>query len=382
MDYFVGKEITILMASEQNNSVLFLGNETSDWGNFSAKNPIDTLSFALNDSPDLLIEFVKKHAGKFMAGFISYEFGAKQLGIPVKSVTDFPAVYFSAFDCYNNVSDIFSSSTEKWDAFKPVISRAEYDTNFEKIKNHILAGDFYQINYTHPLKSKTEATPQSLFHALRQKNKVGYSAFMEAENWAIHSLSPEQFIKIENGIISTSPIKGTVPRGLNESEDASNLELLLNSEKEQAELYMIIDLLRNDLGKVSKTGTVKVLESKLIQRLEKVFHTYGIVQGELKKELHPIEALLSMCPGGSISGCPKKRACEIIQQIETNSRNVYTGIVGYILPNGTLNFNIAIRTIIQQANNLTLGVGGGITIDSNIQDEYNETLIKAASFQV
>ena len=368
------------MASQQNNSVIFLGNKTSDWGNFSAKNPIDTLSFSLNESPDLLIEFVKRHAGKFMAGFISYEFGAKQLGIPVDSATDFPAVYFSAFDSYNNISDRFLSSIERWDAFKPVISKAEYDTNFKKIKNHIRAGDFYQINYTHPLKSKTKATPKRLFHALRKKNKVGYSAFMETENWAIHSLSPEQFIKIENGIISTRPIKGTVPRGQNKSEDALNLEKLLNSEKEQAELHMIIDLLRNDLGKVSKTGTVKILESKLIQKLEKVFHTYGIVQGELKKELHPIEALLSMCPGGSISGCPKKRACEIIQEIEPNPRNMYTGVVGYILPNGTLNFNIAIRTIIQQMSNLTLGVGGGITIDSKIQDEYNETLIKAASF--
>ena len=117
------------------------------------------------------------------------------------------------------------------------------------------------------------------------------------------------------------------------------------------------------------------------QKLEKVFHTYGVVRGELKHDLHPIEALLSMSPGGSISGCPKKRACEFIHEIESHPRGIYTGTMGYILPDGALNFNIAIRTIIQKGNDLILGVGGGITIDSNNDDEYKETLAKAASFQ-
>ena len=163
--------------------------------------------------------------------------------------------------------------------------------------------------------------------------------------------------------------------------DEKNLKYLLSSEKEQAELYMIIDLLRNDLGKVCETGSVQVVESKSVQKLEKVFHTYGVVKGKLKKEIHPIEALLSMSPGGSVTGCPKKRACEAIYELEDFPRGVYTGTIGYILPDGTLNFNIAIRTVVQEGNNLTLGVGGGITIGSNNEDEYNETLAKAASFQ-
>ena len=163
--------------------------------------------------------------------------------------------------------------------------------------------------------------------------------------------------------------------------DEKNLRELLHSEKEQAELYMIVDLLRNDLGKICTAGSVQVVKSKSIQKLEKVFHTYSVVQGRIKQDIHPIEALLSMSPGGSISGCPKKRACEIIHELEDYSRGVYTGTIGCILPDGTLQFNIAIRTVVQEGNELTLGVGGGITIDSNNNDEYNESLAKAASFQ-
>ena len=364
-----------------NNFVQFLGNDQSDWGNISAKNPIDQISLSLNESPELLIDFVKKHDGKFMAGFITYEYGAKQLGVSVHDLRTIPAAHFCAFDSFEKENGALLSSIQKWDTLKPVISRTEYDTNFKKIKNHIRTGDFYQINYTYPLKSKTDAIPENLFATLRQKNQVGYSVFMEHEDWAIHSLSPEQFIKIENGIITTKPIKGTLPRGESQKEDDKNLNSLLNSEKEHAELFMIIDLLRNDLGKICKTGSVQVLESKSIQKLDKVFHNDGVIKGTLKSNLHPIEALLSMSPGGSISGCPKKRACEIIHELEPKSRGIYTGTIGYILPNGTLNFNIAIRTIIQQEKNLTLGVGGGITIDSRDNDEYQETLAKAASFQ-
>jgi para-aminobenzoate synthetase component 1 len=376
-----GKHFNGFKFALMKNKIQFLGNKDSNWGDFSAQDPVDQISLSLDDSPDLLINFVKKHAGSFITGFISYEYGARQLGTPVHDIGELPAVHFCAYSSYNTVPIHYPSSSSTWDEFKPIILRAEYDKYFQKIQNHIQAGDFYQINYTHPLKSKTDATPEDLFQTLRQQNQVRYSVFMEEKDWAIHSLSPEQFIKIENGIVRTKPIKGTLPRGESINEDEHNLNTLLNSEKEQAELYMIIDLLRNDLGKICESGSVKVLEAKSIQKLEKIFHTYGVVQGELKKGLLPIEALLSMSPGGSISGCPKKRACEIIHDIEPYPRGIYTGTIGYILPNGTLNFNIAIRTIIQQGNDLTLGVGGGITIDSKIEDEYNETLAKAASFQ-
>ena len=365
-----------------NQTVLFRGNRFSDWPNITARGPIDSLSLSLKDSPGEMIEFIKKYHGKFIAGFISYEFGARQIGAPVLRLTGaIPAVHFRAYNHFELLANSELSNSSPSEPFNPIIQKEEYDKNFNKIQSYIKAGDFYQINYTHPLKSKTNLPARDIFHFFRSKNKVGYTAFIEDDGWAIHSFSPEQFIKIKNGVVSTQPIKGTMPRGITPDSDEKNLKELLHSEKEQAELYMIVDLLRNDLGKICTAGSVQVVKSKSIQKLEKVFHTYSVVQGHIKQDIHPIEALLSMSPGGSISGCPKKRVCEIIHELEDYSRGVYTGTIGCILPDGTLQFNIAIRTVVQEGNELTLGVGGGITIDSNNNDEYNESLAKAASFQ-
>jgi len=151
------------------NSVLFLGNENSDWGNISAQNPIDQISLSLDDSPDLIVDFVKKYDGNFMAGFISYEYGAKQLGVPFHEIDGLPAIHFRAYESYEDFSVPPNYPTVEWAPFEPIIPRQEYESNFKKIKDLIRAGDFYQINYTHPLKSKTEATPENLFHALRLK---------------------------------------------------------------------------------------------------------------------------------------------------------------------------------------------------------------------
>lgn len=363
------------------NKILFLGNNQSGWENISAINPIDQISLTIEDPSYLLIEFAEKHQGKLVAGFISYEYGVKQLGLSTRALNGFPAAHFYAFNKFEKYKESVYLSGSIWTPFQPIISRQEYDDNYYKIKDYIREGDFYQLNYTHLLKSKTKTSPENFFQTLRAKNKVGYSAFMEGDGWAIHSLSPEQFINIQDKTIITRPIKGTIQRGNNEIDDKNNLKQLLKSKKEQAELYMIIDLLRNDLGKICRTGSVEVLKIKSIQKLEKVFHTYGLIKGKIKNDIHPIEILVSMIPGGSISGCPKKRACEIIYDVEPNARRIYTGTIGYIMPNGNLNFNIAIRTILQKGAELTLGVGGGITINSNNNDEYNETLAKAASLQ-
>lgn len=368
--------------SFQNGSVIFKGNKDSSWGHKSAHNPIDSISLTMDDSPQTLYSFVKKHEGHFLAGFITYEYGVKQLGIPINNPLPIPAVQFFAYDSFNNSQNEMSQkSSNKWNSFESNISMEHYYSNYQHIINSIISGDIYQLNYTHLLESQTELDPKTLFNAFREKNNVGYSALIEGDGWAIHSLSPEQFIHIKNGLISTKPIKGTAPRGITPEEDSQHKNDLLNSEKEQAELYMIIDLLRNDLGKVCQTGSVSVLESKSVQSLEKVFHTYGRIQGKLKNNIQPIEALVSMSPGGSISGCPKKRACEIISEIELSPRGVYTGSIGYILPDGSLHFNIAIRTVTQMGEQLTLGVGGGITVGSHKENEYNETLIKANSLQ-
>jgi para-aminobenzoate synthetase component 1 len=361
--------------------VCFQGNKRSNWLNIFASNPIDTTSLTLEDPPKKLINFVKKYDGKFLAGFITYEYGAKQLNAPIQKLKDgFPAAHFRAYNSYEEF-EIGSALYSEWKLFTPVITMETYKKQFKKIKSWIKGGEFYQVNYTHILKSETKLKPKELFQSFRRKNQTGYSALFEDKNWAIHCLSPEQFIKIKNNTIVTRPIKGTIGRGNTPKEDRRNLNKLIKSEKEQAELYMIIDLLRNDLGKVCEVGSVQVLESKAIEALEKVYHTYGVVKGKLRNNISPIEALISMSPGGSVTGCPKKRACEAIFELEDHPRGVYTGTIGYILPDGTLNFNIAIRTIVQRGKHLALGVGGGITIGSKNDDEFRETLAKASSFQ-
>lgn len=367
--------------SDFQKSVFFQGNKHSDWLNIFASNPIDTISLTLEDSPEKLINFVKKNDGKFLAGFITYEYGAKHLNSPIQKLKDsFPAVHFRAYNFYKEL-EIEPALYSGWKLFSPLITKEKYKKRFQKIKSWIKGGEFYQVNYTHILKSETNLKSKELFQSLRRKNYTGYSALFENDNWAVHCLSPEQFIKIKNNTIITKPIKGTISRGNTPESDKRNLNRLLKSEKEQAELYMIIDLLRNDLGKVCEVGSVQVLESKSIETLEKVYHTYGVVKGKLKNNISPIEALLSMSPGGSVTGCPKKRACEAIYELEDHPRGVYTGTIGYILPDGTLNFNIAIRTVVQRGKYLTLGVGGGITIESKNDDEFRETLAKASSFQ-
>ncbi len=366
--------------------MIFSEGPNKGWGKWVAWNPVAELSLSLEDDSYDLIRFVKKHKDLFLAGFLSYEAGMKQLGVMSKhSGGTIPAIHFRAYDQFGSFEVSTTALICERDhygigAFEPQITAKEYAQNFQKIIAHIRSGNFYQLNYTHALKGETTRPPREVFNALLNDNIVSLAAYFEDQHWAIHSLSPERFIKVKNGVIKTEPIKGTRPRGVGK-EDERLVKELLESEKEQAELYMIIDLLRNDLGKVCETGSVKVLEAKSVRRLSKVMHTYGVIEGRIKADIHPIEALLSMCPGGSISGCPKKRAVEIINELENYQRGVYTGTVGFIHPDGTMDFNIAIRTVVQEGNVLTLGVGGGITIDSNETEEYEETLAKAASFQ-
>tara|TARA_S200000501_G_scaffold67635_3_gene59205 strand:- start:22939 stop:24054 length:1116 start_codon:yes stop_codon:yes gene_type:complete len=364
-------------------TAIFHGNEHSGWENIIARNPIGSISLDLSDSSSLILKFLDKYKGKFIVGFISYEFGTKKFIPPVcETRKRIPAVCFRAYDDFDICKNKKNLSKKiKSKPFTLNINKGEYYRNFKKIKKYIQKGEFYQINYTNYFKSVQFAEPEEMFWFYRLRNNVGYSTFIEGDDWSIISLSPEQFIKIEEGIITTRPIKGTIKRLPKSKNSDREIRNLLNSEKEQAELYMIIDLMRNDLGKICKTGSVKVVKKRSLQKLESVFHTYGLVKGELKNNLAPIEALLAMIPGGSISGCPKKRACEIIFELEGEPRGIYTGTIGYILPSGVLQFNIAIRTIVNHGSDLFLGVGSGITVDSQMDEEYKELFAKVASFQ-
>ena len=209
---------------------------------------------------------------------------------------------------------------------------------------------------------------------------MGFLAYIKEKNFEILSASPERFIRIKGNKIETSPIKGTRPRGKTKEEDMKLRNDLKKNKKEKAELNMITDLLRNDLGEFCKTGSVKVEKQRLIKKYSNVWHTMSKISGEIDKKTNPIKGLISMLPGGSITGCPKKRAIEIIDEIEPTTRGIYTGIIGEITNKNNMDFSIAIRTIIRKGEDLYLQVGGGIVADSKNKDEFEETLHKAKSF--
>ena len=381
------------------------GGTSAGWPKLAAFHPVETFHLRHGSGLDDFYEFVERQRGNFIAGYIGYDLGYELHGVKKTAPDIFavPPIQLASYEGYcrfeKESTEVRSSNAKYRSVVENILKREEivestlpscrltarlkmedYRRNFEKIVRYIKAGDLYQINYTHLMQGKTDSSGRALFAHLLRNNPVDFAAYWEQPEFTIISLSPESFVSIEDRKIVTCPIKGTRPRGRNPAEDREMMRQLLYSKKEQAELYMITDLLRNDLGKVSRIGSVKVLHKRRFQKLTGVLHTYSKIESELKQGCSGIEALLSMFPGGSITGCPKKRAMEIIDEIEENSRGIYTGCIGYILPDQKMEFNIAIRTLVKRRNRLYLGVGGGITINSKMDDEYEETLAKAHSF--
>lgn len=386
--------------SNQERNVCFLHSTSKHgWETIIAFNP----KASCKENFDL---FVNNNREQKLIGYFSYNYGNEKYGIKTRTNDDLnlPDLNFFAFENYisfekntatihfknakflKKIKEITSrkinKKKEKYKSknFTATISENQYSNAYKKIKDYIKAGDIYQINLTHRLEGETEMPARKLFIKVIEKNPVDFLAYIEGDGFEILSASPERFIKIKNKQIETCPIKGTRPRDKDPIKDEKQKEELLKSEKEKAELNMITDLLRNDIGKIAKIGSVKVIEQRLIEKCPTVWHTYSKINGEIKEEISPIKALESMLPGGSITGCPKKRAMEIINELESTNRGIYTGVIGYINPNQDLEFNIAIRTIIKKDKKLYLSVGGGIVLDSKEEVEFQETLDKAASF--
>ena len=355
-----------------------------------------TSSFILNDFEDLsaLEDFLEIHRDKLCAGYFSYELGMALQGVASRHMRQVPLAVIHAYDKWveyelgqPNYVGFDPSDFDHKDPipeslssieFTPIISKSSYKNIIDRIQEYIRAGDFYQLNYTQQLVGKTNN--QISYAGMLKKHPAAYAMAMAFDGLKIHSLSPELFLHHKNGILTTEPIKGTRPRGTTQQEDDAQRQALMSSEKEQAELFMITDLLRNDLGKVSEIGSISLEAVKDMRKLPKVWHTYSRISGRLKQDLKPVEALLSMLPGGSITGCPKKHAMEIIDELEDTSRGIYTGSMGYFHPDGDFSFNIAIRTLVQQDSRISLGSGGGITIDSVWTEEWEELLVKATTF--
>ncbi len=264
--------------------------------------------------------------------------------------------------------------------WKAAVTERQYGKAFKKIQHDIHYGEYYQLNLTHQLHAQSRCDHRQLFCALASKNPASCASYFEDGDFALLSLSPERFVTIDRGTIATCPIKGTRPRGKNPREDLKRKNELCRSAKEAAELNMITDLLRNDIGKVSLPGSVKVTGHRLLQKNPSVWHTYSVIEGRLQPKFHPVDALQSMFPGGSVTGCPKRAAMKRIDELEKEERGPYCGSMVMLSRSGFLDSTILIRTIVATESRLSLGIGGGIVADSREQEEWEETQQKAKAF--
>ena len=260
------------------------------------------------------------------------------------------------------------------------LTTEQFIASVNRIREYIKAGDVYQVNMTQRFAMETARTAVDIYSELRIRNSAPFASYLDFSNKQdkryILSSSPERLLKYENGIAESRPIKGTLPRGKTPEEDMKLSMILKNSEKDRAELLMIVDLVRNDLGKVAKSGTVKVSQLFHVEQYATVHHLVSSVCCELDEGKDQIDLLEAVFPGGSITGAPKIRAMEIIDELEPTRRNIYTGSLGYISNNGNMDFNILIRTILKLNNKAYYQVGGGIVWDSDPSAEYDETLHK------
>lgn len=252
----------------------------------------------------------------------------------------------------------------------------EYDSLIQKAKKYIQEGEIYQVNLSQCFKIKLDKPAYAVYQILRKLNPAPFCAYFNFGEGQILSSSPERFLSVcKNNIIHTEPIKGTIQRGKTSEEDETLKQLLLESEKNKAELMMIVDLERNDLGKICHFGSVQVPILCELRSFSTVHHLVAIIQGKLKTQHFPT-IMRSTFPGGSITGAPKLRAMQIIDELEPHNRGIYTGSIGYIDYRRQIDLNIAIRTIIHQKGHFYVPLGGGITWDSNSREEYEETLHK------
>lgn len=276
------------------------------------------------------------------------------------------------------------------------VSKEEYVEKIQQIKELLAAGEIYQMCYSIRFRKKFLGDPYALFCKLAKVNPVAFSAFFNAGSFQIISSSPERLFKVQDREIITTPIKGTAPKVKNrksklENQKDDNLINLLSSEKERAELDMITDLERNDVGKICEYGTLKLEKERDVLELKNLWHTYSEIRGKLGSDIRPEAVIDAMFPGGSITGCPKKRAMKYISLLEGLPRNIFTGSIGYISNGGPdsgpncddnleMDFNIAIRTILIKDGYLEFWAGGGIVADSDPEKEYDEALLKADRF--
>lgn len=345
-------------------------------------------------------------------GYFAYDFARNIEKLPdlAKSIVDIPDLYFVFYDNIiifdhhekkvyitqlkrgpfsndqiNNIENMIQLGqpvryndfiTEEVE-FKSPFTKNSYMEAVERMRQYIKKGDIYIANMTHTFSANTSREAYDIYKVLRRINPSPFSAFLPLNGFDIICSSPERFFSVNQRMVETRPIKGTRPRGKTKKEDEIYRYELEQSEKDRSELLMVVDLERNDLSKVCQPHSVKVTELFSIESYATVHQLVSTIVGTLNREQTAVDCMRACFPGGSITGTPKIRAMEIIEELEPTRRNIYTGCIGYFGFDGSADFNIVIRTILKKDNRLLIGVGGGITWESDPKSEYFETLDKA-----
>ncbi|UWR00200.1 aminodeoxychorismate synthase component I [Rhodobacteraceae bacterium S2214] len=320
--------------------------------------------------------------GKWLAGTASYELGYvlnPKLRPRLPGNRQDPLLCFGVFDQVHPATDTKTAGMANLGRFEPEWDFQTYQEAFDVIHRYIRNGDIYQANLTFPMVAHCEGSPRSLYEALKRKQPVPFGAFVDLSETKLLCRSPELFFSLSSGgQLRARPMKGTIKRGLNADEDANLKAQLANSEKDQAENLMITDLLRNDFSRISQIGSVRVPALFHVESYATVHQMISEVTAEIRPDCKLSDILTAIFPCGSITGAPKLRAMEILSDIESDARDTYCGAVGWIAPDGAMEFNVAIRTLIcRPSGKVKLNVGGGIVYDSTAESEYSEALLKA-----
>ncbi len=331
------------------------------------------------DKPFLFIEKLIRRYRLYAVGFITYDYGEKIVGIKNsrKKILNLPEIYLVFFKSFKKVTDTESTGYNKINRIEFLVSKQEFISSIKKAKRYIEQGDIYQINLSHPISVEGNFDRKYIFKNLINLQPTPFMLFIDETEFSLISGSMELFLKKEGNKIVTKPIKGTRPRGKDKDEDKNLKYELEKSEKEMAENLMITDLMRNDLGKICEKGGVKVEKLFEIESYSTLFQMSSTVSGILKEDVSLQEIVDATFPPGSVTGAPKKRAMEIIAELEPFRRSVYCGATVLLKPDLNFVMSVAIRQIIFQRNKAFIYVGSGIVSDSKPEEEYRETVLKA-----
>lgn len=331
--------------------------------------------------------FLRHHADRRVVGWLGYDLGLDVEAWPVRIDDDFPVpvLHVAAYATVREFAPSRPTTSPAVPAASRLLAhvgRRDYERRVAAVVEHIRAGDVFQANLTQPFTADWQGDPRQLFWRLCEQSPAPFAAYVEdGEGTAVLSSSPEEFLWRQGDAVRTRPIKGTRPRGASPAEDDRLLHELVHSEKDQAELAMIVDLLRNDLGKVAAIGSVQVGPFPEHRSFAQVHHLVATVTAMLRPGVSAVDLLRATFPGGSITGCPKLRCLEILEQLEVARRGVYTGAIGWFGPGDALHLDIAIRTLVHRGGRVRGNAGGGVTALSDPHQEWRETLAKMAGLE-